>query len=158
MTEYTATARREDRWWIVQCDQHPGAISQVSRLDQAEEVHREAIAFVADVPIESVSVTVHPEVDREASEELAEALQLRTEAAEAERKATDLKISAAQRLKRRGLTVRDIGAVLGVNHQYAAKLASGKVRESANAKSYRTFRERGSRSSSRTPKKSEADA
>lgn len=124
-TDYTATAHREGRWWIVQCDQHPGAISQVSRLDQAEDVHREAIAFVAGVSTESVTVAVRPEVDPEVSNELAEARRLRSEAAEAERRATELKTDAAKRLKRNGLTVRDIGAVLGVNYQYAAKLSSG---------------------------------
>lgn len=77
MTNYTAAARREGRWWIVQCDQSPGAISQVSRLDQADEVHREAIAFVADLPTESVTVTVRPDVDPEVSSELDEARRLR---------------------------------------------------------------------------------
>lgn len=143
MTEYTATAQREGRWWIVQCDQHPGAVSQVARLDQAEEVHREAIAFVADVSAESVSVTVHPQLDPEVSAELDEAQQLRSEAAAADRRATELKTHAAQRLKAQGLTVRDIGAVLGVNYQYAAKLSSGQVRlREASHRSSRSVRHR----------------
>ncbi len=143
MTDYTATARREGRWWIVQCDQHPGALSQVARLEQAEQVHREAIAFVADVPAESVCVTVQPQVDPQISEELDEAQQLRSQAAEADRRATELKTHAAQRLKDQGLTVRDIGALLGVNYQYAAKLSSGQVtvRETGH-RSARTVRQR----------------
>ena len=28
MREFTSTARRDGRWWVVQCDQWPGAISQ----------------------------------------------------------------------------------------------------------------------------------
>lgn len=66
MTEFTATARRDGKWWVVQCDQHPTAFSQVTRLDRAEEVHREAIAFVADIPIADVTVTVRPVKPRRA--------------------------------------------------------------------------------------------
>jgi hypothetical protein len=51
---YTATAHHVAGWWIVQCDQHPGALSQVRRLDQAADVHREAIAFVVGVPADEV--------------------------------------------------------------------------------------------------------
>lgn len=151
MTEYTATARREGRWWIVQCDQHPGALSQVARLEQAGEVHREAIAFVADVPVESVDLTVVPEMDQQISNELSEAQRLREQAAEADRKATELKVRAAQQLKDQGLTVRDIGALLGVNYQYAAKLSSGQIRlREASRRSSTTVRVRGPRPKPRT--------
>jgi len=40
--DFTSTARKDGRWWVVQCDQYPGAISQVARLDQAQEHQREA--------------------------------------------------------------------------------------------------------------------
>jgi len=43
-SNFTSTARKDGRWWVVQCDQHPGAISQVARLDQAQEHQREAAA------------------------------------------------------------------------------------------------------------------
>ncbi len=74
MIRYAATARRVDGWWIVQCDQHPGALSQVRRLDQAVEVHREAIAFVAQVPIHDVEVRVEirPELPVHVRDELGE--------------------------------------------------------------------------------------
>lgn len=55
---YTSHAHRESGWWTVQDDQYPGAISQVRRLDQAAHVRQEAIAFVADVPADTVQVTV----------------------------------------------------------------------------------------------------
>ncbi len=41
---YTSQARKEGRWWVVQNDQQPGAISQVTRLDQAADAQREARA------------------------------------------------------------------------------------------------------------------
>lgn len=37
MIDYTATAKREGRWWVVQCVEEPNAITQVARLDQVDE-------------------------------------------------------------------------------------------------------------------------
>lgn len=59
---YTAMARRSGQWWVIQCDQHPGALSQVARLDQAAEVHREAIALITGEPENGVEVAVRPEL------------------------------------------------------------------------------------------------
>jgi hypothetical protein len=55
---YTSHAHKEGRWWIVQSDQAPGAISQVTRLDHAAEAQREAISFVEGVPPESIEIDV----------------------------------------------------------------------------------------------------
>lgn len=54
---YTVTAQRSGRWWALQCVEVPEALSQVARLDQADQI-REAIAWVADVPIDSVEIDV----------------------------------------------------------------------------------------------------
>lgn len=64
MNSYTATAQRvEGCWWMVQCDQHPGALSQVRFLGQAAVEHREAIAFVTGEAVDEVHVTVNPQLD-----------------------------------------------------------------------------------------------
>jgi hypothetical protein len=55
---YTSRAHRDGQWWVVQNDQLPGAISQVDRLDQAADAQREAIAFVAGVPAETIEVVI----------------------------------------------------------------------------------------------------
>lgn len=119
---YTATARRSGRWWVVQCDQHPGAISQVARLDQAADVHREAIAFVADAPEAEIEVEVRPEIDPQVSEELAEAHRLAEQASEIDSRARTLRSDAARRLAQDGLSVRDVGSVMGVSYQRAHQL------------------------------------
>lgn len=132
MTEYTAVARGEGRWWIVQWDQHPGALCHrwFGWIGPNRCTGRRSPSS-NDVPIESVSITVHPEMDPQVDDELATAQRLHAEAAAADRRATELKTHPAQRLKDQGLTVRDIGALLGVNYQYAAKLSSGQVRETS---------------------------
>ncbi len=119
---YTATATRDGRWWVVQCDQHPGALSQVTRLDQAAGHIREAIAFVAEVPEDEVEVEVRPVLDDAVARDLAEAAQLRREAAATEARASELRRAAARQLAAEGLTVRDVGAVLGVSYQRAHQL------------------------------------
>lgn len=55
---FTATARRDGEGWLLQCDQHPGAISQVDTLDGAADVHAEAVAFVAGLPQDTITVTI----------------------------------------------------------------------------------------------------
>lgn len=122
MSSYTATARREGRWWIVQCDQHPGALSQVQRLSQAAEVHREAISFVTELPQDEIDVVVTPVLDTEISTVLQESEHLRRQAVETEQRATALRQDAARMLADEGLTVRDIGAILGVSYQRAHQL------------------------------------
>jgi len=58
MTTYTATAHRGDHRWILQCDQVPGAITEVDHLDQGVQALSEAIAFVAQVNLADVAVQI----------------------------------------------------------------------------------------------------
>ena len=122
MQEFTSTARKDGRWWVVQCDQHPGAISQVARLDQAQEHQREAIAFVVDLPQETISVTVRAVLDPAITLEMEEADRLRHQAESAAELSAVRRRHAALAMKAAGLTVRDIGTVLHVSHQRAHQL------------------------------------
>jgi hypothetical protein len=126
MQEFTSTARKDGRWWVVQCDQHPGAISQVARLDQAQEHQREAIAFVAGLSQEVIAVTVRTVLDPGITLELEQADRLRREAESAARLSAERRRHAALAMKAAGLTVRDMGAVLRVSHQRAHQLVSSK--------------------------------
>ncbi len=106
----------------MQNDQHPGALSQVKRLDLAAEAQREAIAFVAGVPVSSVDVevraTISPDVDRD----LAEASALRIEAMAKEGRAAAMRLAVAEKLEADGFTLREIGIILGVSYQRAHQL------------------------------------
>lgn len=77
---YTPHAHRDGSWWVVQNDQHPGAISQVKRLDLAAAVQREAIAFVADVDQTDVVVVIRAELEPALARSLEEANAIRAEA------------------------------------------------------------------------------
>lgn len=119
---YTSKAHKEGRWWIVQNDQHPGALSQVKRLDLAAEAQREAIAFVAGVPASSVDVAVRATVSPEIDRQLAEVKALRIEAILSEGRAAAIREAVARRLEADGFTLREIGIVLGVSYQRAHQL------------------------------------
>ena len=120
--QFTSIARKDGRWWVVQCEQHPGAISQVARLDQAQEHQREAIAFVANLPQETIVVTVRAVLDPAITLEIQAADKLREEAESAAGLSATRRRHAALAMKAAGLTVRDIGTVLHVSHQRAHQL------------------------------------
>jgi hypothetical protein len=123
VTTYTVTAERGQRRWSLQCDEVPGAISEVTRLDQAEDVMREAIAFVADVDEADVEVTLHIVLpSEEYREHQRRAARLREDAKLANEQAALEARRAATALRDDGLSVRDIGTVLGVSHQRAQQL------------------------------------
>ena len=122
VTRYTATAHRAAGWWIVQCDQHPGALSQVRRLDQAASVHREAIAFVVGVPTDEVEVKVRPEIPEQVTVHLCRAEEAAAQAQRATAQERAERAAAARAAQDAGLTVRDIGAVMGVSFQRAQQV------------------------------------
>lgn len=122
VSEYTATAQRAGGWWMVQCDQQPGALSQVRRLDKAADEHREAIAFVTGEPVDQVKVAVVARLEPAVEDELATVRQLADTAARAANKAADQRAALARRLHDQGLTVRDIGQIMGLSYQRAGQL------------------------------------
>lgn len=125
MREFTATARKDGRWWVVQCDQYPDALSQVARLGQAEAHQREAIAFVADLDEDEISVTVVPLLDVDVARGLDQVRKQRAEAERLQRNASERIVKLTKELLGRGLSMRDVGEVLGVSHQRVAQLAEG---------------------------------
>lgn len=125
VTRYTVTAERGRRWWVLQCVEHPGAISEVARLDQAPTAMREAIAFVAQVDPSDVEVDLRPVVPDAVGSHVRAAARLREEAHRANREAAAEARAAARVLRDAGLSVRDVGTVLGVSHQRAHQLLVG---------------------------------
>lgn len=124
VTHYTATAHRCGEWWMVQCDQLPGALSQVRSLAKASDVHREAIAFVSGEPVDQIEVEVHAELPPDLAAELAAAERLAEAARNDLDTASRKRREVARQLARQGVTVRDIGTLFGVSHQRAQQLLS----------------------------------
>ena len=122
MKRFTVRARRSGRWWALDAQGLRGVHSQVRRIDQAEEMARDAIAGVLDIAPDSFEVVVVPEVPNAVRAIVEEATAARSQAARAQDEAAHLTREAARRLVEEGLTVRDAGALLGVSHQRIAQL------------------------------------
>jgi len=121
-TIYRVIATRTGDWWVLEAPEVPGASSRARRLDQAEGAAREAIALLLDVPAESVGVAVEPELEGPSGELLHVARLARERAELAQEEARATTIAAVQTFAGQGMTVRDIGRLIGVSHQQAAKL------------------------------------
>lgn len=122
MTHYTATAERGSIRWVVQCDQLPAALTEVNRLDQAVEYVTEVIAYLAGIPESEVEVTVTAVIDPAITAELERVEELRTQSRSVEQEAMELRRKVAARLQADGLTLRDIGVIMGVAHQRVHQL------------------------------------
>lgn len=121
-TTYAVTATRSGDWWALEVPEVSGASSRARRLDQAEGAAREAIALLLDVPADSFGVEVEPELEGPSGELLHVARLARERAELAQEEARTKTIAAVRTFAGQGMTVRDIGRLIGVSHQQAAKL------------------------------------
>lgn len=122
---FTVTAERgRGPWWVTECAE-VGSVSQVKSLDQVADDMREAIAYQTGLAEDGFDIEVVPVLPAsyQAAAEAAE--RQRKQAALAQREAADSVRAAARALQEAGLTLRDIGVVMGVSHQRAAQLVVG---------------------------------
>ncbi len=123
MKTYTVRAERSGHWWALEAPEIPGLYSQARRLDQAEEMARDALSAMLDVPSDSFEVEVVPVLRPETEEVLRARATARSEAADAERRREAVDREAALALtEREGLTVRDAGKVMGLSYQRVSQL------------------------------------
>ncbi len=97
-------------------------MSQVKRLNEAAEAQREAIAWVAEVPAESVEVRIVAAITPEVDREIEQLRGIRAEADEREARAGEISRALAHQLKAEGFTVREIGVILGISFQRVDQL------------------------------------
>lgn len=119
---YRVTAQRDGRWWFVRVPEIQGAITQARRLEQVESMAREVVSLLLDVTPESFDLDVQPAIPDEVRAELTRARDLQRQAERTQAEAATLVREAARKLRAQGLTVADVGAVLGVSFQRASQL------------------------------------
>lgn len=118
MRTYIAVCQRSGSWWSISVPEIKGLHSQARRLDQVEDMARDAIALMLDVPAETFAVEVRPELPPAA----ARAVEARRAAKEASKKAEGGTTEAVRALLADGFTVRDIGTMLGLSPQRISQI------------------------------------
>lgn len=122
---YRVRARRSGGWWAIDAPDLPGLHTQTRRIDQVEAMARDAVALLLDIDPDSFAVTVDLELPEAWARVVADARRARVEADTAEKTAQATVRGAVQALLGAGLSMRDVGAIMGVSHQRVAQLAGG---------------------------------
>jgi hypothetical protein len=99
-----------------------GLHTQARRLDQVASTVADAVALVADVPAGTIEVSVIPKLPPRDAELIAAARQAAQAAARAAELASQLSRQAVAQLRSAGMTVRDVGGLLGVSPQRVSQL------------------------------------
>lgn len=112
----------ETRLWAVHVPELE-LLTQARRIDEAERMARSIISLHLGTDDQSgFDLDIQTRLPDELADELARARALREQADEANRRAAALSRDAARKLADQGLTIRDIGAILGVSFQRASQL------------------------------------
>lgn len=120
---YEVTAERSGKYWAVEVA--GVGPTQGRTLAEVETMARDLIAIHKDVEPDSFDVDITVTMPAGTTAKLEEAQRLRDEAAAAQNRAAGLAREAAAELHASGMTMRDIGHVLGVSHQRAHQLVNG---------------------------------
>lgn len=119
----TATATRTGEWWAIEVPGVAGGLhTQARRLDQVASAVADAVALVADVAPDTIEVDVIPKLPQRDAELIDAARAASQEAARAAERASRLSRQAVQQLRSEGMTVRDVGGLLGVSPQRVSQL------------------------------------
>lgn len=121
MTTYDVIAERDGDYWLITA---PAVQrwTQARHLKEVEPMARDLIAIMCDVAPDSFDLAIDVRLPEDVRRHLDEATRLREESARANAAAAVESRQAARALAETGMTVRDIGAALGVSHQRAAQL------------------------------------
>lgn len=121
MRTVTVTAQRGATAWVLECAE-AGAVSQCRRLSQADAEMREAIAYQLGIGQDEFEIRLDIELPEDSLALVARVAELRQQAAAATAEANEAQRAAARALAAQHLSVRDIGAVMGLSYQRAAQL------------------------------------
>lgn len=116
----TAKVTRSGRWWAIEIPEVQGAYSQARRLNEVPVEAAEAVATVLDIDPGDIDVEISVNYDP-----ASEAAKVRTDlekALAAMQEASNQMAQLARNMKSDGLTVREIGTVMGVSPQRAQQL------------------------------------
>lgn len=112
------------RMWHITVNGLDGA-TQARSAREIEAMTRDFIAGHTSAEAGSIAINISIQLPKKVRAIIDRAEKLRTESDDKRREAATETQRAAKELKAEGLTVRDIGAALGVSHQRAHQLIKG---------------------------------
>ncbi len=129
------TATRQDGWWSVRADVPRAVVwTQTKRLDQVEDMSREAIALALDVPKSTIDVEVEFDIPEDLLDLVEAAQTMSVVATRSQVLSTRMNHAVAGALRSRGFSVRDIGMIMGVSAQRVSQLLAGQPQVRGTAK------------------------
>ena len=122
---FTAHCTRTGGWWAISVPDADGLWTQSKRLDQVEEMARDAIGAVMDLDDDQIEVQLEVELeDPVLREAVANVRHLRAEAERLQHEASVQMSEAVHLLRDKAdLSMRDVAVLLGVSHQRVGQLA-----------------------------------
>jgi hypothetical protein len=123
MSTYTALVSRNGKFWHVEVPEID-RVTQARNINEVDEMARDLIAIMAGVEPDSFQLDVRIQLPDTVRAHLSEVERARGAEAEARSHAAAELRAAAAELKNAGLSVRELGAVLGISYQRAGQLTS----------------------------------
>ena len=120
---YTARLEREkDSRWTVELEEEPRVHTWGKTVEQALARVREAAALWFQTDEDDIELVPQPVLPKAAGRTVEQARQAREQARNADRLAVERTRKAAAALTRRGISMRDVAAILGISHQRVHQL------------------------------------
>lgn len=123
MSAYSATARREGKYWVVEVD--GVGVTQGRNLAEAEAMAADLVVAMRQVPAEEVAVEMQVDLPAPLREQIVKTKKTRAELETLQVQVGELGRNVVKELRGAGLTGRDVAAVLGVSEQRVSQLAAG---------------------------------
>ncbi|TDD09296.1 hypothetical protein E1181_04805 [Saccharopolyspora terrae] len=123
MTTYQVQVTRDGKFWLI----HVPAVerwTQARKLGEIHEMAQDLIEIMTGDPGESIELDITISLPEEVQERLDRAAELRSQASRAQGQAAEEFSSAARTLHDQGMSMREIGEVLGISYQRAHQLVS----------------------------------
>lgn len=122
MSTYDVTVTRDGRHWMIQVPAID-RVTQARRLREVDTMATDLIHIMTGEPADSIEVRPRIRLSKDVDEMRRRSQELRDQAAAAQAEAAALQRATVLELVREGLTMRDIGQVMGFSHQRAQQLA-----------------------------------
>lgn len=120
---FVVEATRSRRWWVLECTEAP-SVSQCRTLAEAADEMRPLIADRAGLAEDEVEIDVRVIVPEVIQGALSEVERLREESRRANAEAAARSRQVVAELRAEGLTLDDIGRILGVSKGRVSQLAN----------------------------------